>query len=152
MTELLEKRSVQLVLALIVILIWGNNMIKIVDLSTDKQGSGEGQELSVDSAIFSLEEQSEYEPERNFRDPFLPALTLPPLPANRPMPPEETKPVELPRLRLTGIIDETALIQGRDQVVYYAAPGDTLEGATVTAIRADSVMMIFQSKEFVVTF
>lgn len=152
MGDLLEKRSFQVSLGLIVILIWGFNMKNIADIAVEQDQPIETDKISLDSSFFAMPELLSYEYKPNFRDPFKLALYRPKIkekPTKRKKP---EAPIRFPSLKLTGVIEETAMIQNSQQVVFFAVKGDTVEGATVQLITPDSAIMIFKKKPFTVKF
>lgn len=154
MAELLEKRSIQAGLVLVLLLIWGYNMLKIDDISTGEETPDPGEELKMDNTVLNIPERELYEFEGNFRDPFRPELThLRTVQKAKPQIKPKKKPVVPPKLRLTGIIEGTAMFQNyQNKTVYFAVKGDTVKGALVIDIARDSVVMKYKKKIFTVKF
>ena len=151
MDDLLNNRLFQLLLVLVLVVVWGYNMIQIADISLPSNDTVQNQSITIDQALFELPEKQEFEYKANFKDPFKASL---PHYSPKPQPKKKVKkqePVRLPQLRLTGVINGTALIRNTRQVVFFAVPGDTIEGAQVQSISSDSVQLVFKSKEFVLT-
>lgn len=153
MNKLLQKKSIQLCLAVILVLVWGYNMFKIADISNETGAKTADNEITFDSAFFTMPEVQKYEYEGNFSDPFKPQLhpkRQEKKPEKKSKSPPKPDPVQLPNLKLSGVIEGTALIQNREQVIFFAAVGDTVESARVQSISADSVVMKIKSKEFTI--
>jgi len=153
MSELLENKIVQMMLGAVVVLIWGYNMIQISDIATTSSADNMGEHLTLDQNLLEIPEQLECNYKADFRDPFLPGLTkqvrVPITNHIESEPPPQ--PVTPPQVRLTGVIDGTALLQNSREDLFFAAPGDTVDGALVKSVTAHSVVLIFNSKEFTVT-
>lgn len=149
MKVLLEMKSIQVSLVLVVALVWGYNALTIMEIST-----GEGEAMSVstaefDSTLLELPEQQAYRYNSDFRDPFQPALSRPAKKEKKPVR-KKPPPIVLPELKLAGVIEGTAILRNGKRGLFFAAVGDTVEGARVTAVAADSVVLVFKSKEFTV--
>lgn len=153
MGELLEKRIVQVGLGAVVVLVWGYNMLKIADIAGPAETDNTSGEIIFDRAFFELPDLLQYDYEADFRDPFTPGLTRPkrrsPIQSKPKSPPKQ---IRFPELKLTGVIEGTALLQNSRQAVFFVAPGDTVEEAQVKAVTPDSVVLVFKSKEFSVKF
>ncbi|MGF1670727.1 MAG: hypothetical protein ACFCU6_09775 [Balneolaceae bacterium] len=153
MSELIENKIVQMILGVIVILIWGYNMLKITDIATPASSGNQSPFTALDQDLLEIPDLLQYDYKADFRDPFLPGLTqqtsLPVannIESNPPPPP-----VTPPDVKLTGVIEGTALLQNSRNELFFAAPGDTVDGALVKSVTPYSVVMIFKSKEFTVT-
>jgi len=152
MSDLLEKKIVQITLGAIVVLIWGYNMLKITDIALPAPADSDSSLLPLDQDLLEIPDLLHYDYKAEFRDPFMPELTHPPrLPVEKTEfepPPQSVSP---PKIKLSGVIEGTALLQNSREELYFAAPGDTVDGAFVKLVTPQSVVMIFKSKEFTVT-
>jgi hypothetical protein len=152
MSELLEKKIVQIILGAIVILIWGYNMLKITDIATPVSPDNEIAFHPLDQDLLELPDLLQYNYKADFRDPFTPGLTQQAsLPVVTNIESEPPPPVTPPDVKLTGVIEGTALLQNNREELFFAAPGDTVDGALVKSVTPSSVVMIFKTKEFTVT-
>lgn len=148
MNGILEKRSIQISLALVVALIWGYNAFTIMDITTDGAASEVVASTDIDSALLRMPNQLAYHYEGNFKDPFEPALRRPaPRKKKKPAKPAPP-PVTPPNLTLSGVIEGTAILSNTRRELFFAEVGDSVEGARITAIVADSVTLEYKSKQF----
>ncbi|GEM_PF-2188067 len=149
MRKLLEKRSIQLVLGITVIVIWGFNMLQIVDMSKDSEETNKSTKIEFSKAFFTLPNFREYQYKGDYKDPFEIKLSKikrePNIPKSKK---SNKKTVRPPQLKLTGIIEGTALIQNNNQTVFFVGVGDTVEGARIESIVQDSVTLVFKQRTF----
>lgn len=142
----------QVSLGMVVILIWGYNMVSILDLTSTLNDDTSMGSVSIDSRVFSIPEREEYTYQPNFNDPFRPTFLVPKKKKAVQTRPKPKKPVIPPRLKLSGVIEHTAQLTDQMNKVHFVAKGDTIEGAVVTAVTPDSVVLRFKSKVFTVKF
>ena len=100
----------------------------------------------IDTVIPSARHRAHTPYEGDFRDPFqLPGGVLerrsrPPRPLAEPAPPDP------PPLVLTGVVDETALLRGRDGSVYVVRVGERAAGVRVLKVYRDHVVVRFEGR------
>lgn len=127
-------------------------MLKITDIALPAPADNDSALLPLDEDLLEVPDLLHYDYKAEFRDPFMPGLTQPPrLPVVRTEfepPPQSVSP---PEMKLTGVIEGTALLQNSRDELFFAAKGDTVDGALVKLVTPHSVVMIFKSKEFTVT-
>lgn len=80
----------------------------------------------------------------DFRDPFAPPAALftpPPSSSPRRARPPSSEP---PPLSLSGVVDETALLQGEDGAAYVARAGEHAGGFQVLTVQPDRVVVRYE--------
>lgn len=137
-------------MGIIVIVIWGINMLKIADISTGSDQPQQVDSLSFDEAFFTIPELSKNNYNDNYRNPFQIQLTEKVKKKSTPKPKPPIKKIQLPRLTLTGVIEGTALLKNSRHMVFFATVGDTVEGAVVESVTQDSVVLEYKSKQLIV--
>lgn len=153
MRELIQKKSVQVLLGLLLMLVWGYNMISFFNLTTEEEVIKNPETLSdLNLGEVNAPVSKNYQYSADFRDPFRPGLTgvrQSPPPLENKSEPEE---LPLPVLQLTGIVENTAIIKDQLQKPFFVSKGDTVQGARVKSVTRDSVILVYRSKEIILTF
>ncbi|MEX2345038.1 MAG: hypothetical protein WD604_05450 [Balneolaceae bacterium] len=148
MREWLEKKSIQGVLVLIVLLIWGYNTYSIVGVAAEEESvKTPGGGMDINTEDWQVPELKKNTYRSDFPDPFEPKNVSNVInkPEVQSAPPEEA--AEPPVLTLTGIVEKMALVQNQDNQLFFVSTGDTVEGARVQSVSTDSVMVTFESQK-----
>lgn len=154
MRDWLEKRSVKGALVLALIVIWGYNSYSIVGMSSEEEtASGYENEIDFDISELTIPDTEHYRYKADFQDPFEPRLKSSvkekPEPTQEQTREEKTR---IPNLKLTGIVEEMALIQNQNRKLFFVSAGDTVEGARIRFVAEDSVGLIVKEKKFTLQF
>jgi len=149
-----QKRILFLLLLCTCLGIWGYVLYQMAgSFQQDEAPSG----IPLDAASPALGTLASLAPHRSqvpydssFRDPFArPAglFALKPVVSGKPAEPllEPKQPV-LPPLKLSGIVGETALLQGEAGSVYIMRTGESIEGARILEVRHDHIVVRFQGR------
>lgn len=145
MREWLEKKSIQGVLIIIVLLIWGYNTYSIVGAAEEESLKISNGGVDVNMEDWQIPELGKSTYRADFPDPFEPKFVSNTATAPQPEQPKEK--AEPPVLTLTGIVEEMALIRNWSQQLFFVSAGDTIEGAYVQSVTADSVTVTFESQK-----
>lgn len=149
--EAIQKKSVQTVLVVLVAGIWLYNSWQIFSIQNEKEvirqthflEIGDGEDLTIPDAV-------PFEYRGNFRDPFTPVLTstASARPVNSSEPGEEVpdEPEQMPELTLTGIFENTAVIQDMNGGVHFAGPGDSIGDVILKSVNSNSITLSYMNK------
>lgn len=150
MHKLLQKRSTQVIMVLLVLVIWIYNMTRIISIGTETEvvQANVGPELT-DAEDFEEPVAHEFRYRGNFKDPFKPVIIRQQPP---PTPPEQNEEVEeaeiRPEIQLYGIVEGLAVVQVLNNEVRFMEAGDQTEGISVQRIYTDSVEFRFNEELF----
>lgn len=149
MRELLQKRSTQVIMVLLVLIIWIYNMNQIISIQSESENVSRDLDLG-DVDTFQYDQISTYNYTYNgdFKDPFLPAIRYEQTPATPPESiAEQPEPVR-PRVQLFGIVEESAVVKIANENVHFMQNGDQIEGVRLQVIYSDSVTFTFNEETF----
>ncbi len=150
MKKLIQKRSIQILLGSIVIMIWGYNIIFIFDISTMPDNGSETAIVNIENELLDIPQRREYSYQSTFPDPFKPEFLVLKKEKNTPSEEKPKKRIIPPRLKLFGVIEQTAQLKTMSNEVQFVSKGDSVEGAIVRSITPDSVVLSYKSKIFTV--
>ncbi len=149
MKDFLETTIGKIILGAIVIVVWGVNVVNFSELASSEEVPVVQQVQSINLDELTVPEKIGYTYSPSGRDPFrmsgTPQVVQAPQPVqNRPEPE-----VPMPRLILSGILDNTAVILDDRGQSYFVESGETFrEGILVTAVVRDSVLLEYNDKKF----
>ncbi|RNC79852.1 MAG: hypothetical protein ED557_11990 [Balneola sp.] len=150
MKEFLETMFGKILLAVIVIGVWGVNVVNFSELTSSNTSPIVQQVQSVDLDELTVPEKIGYSYSASGRDPFRMSGTAPQTvaaPEPEPIQPEPEAP--MPRLSLTGIMDQTAVILDDQGQPYFVESGESFRnGILVMAVVRDSVLLEYNDKKF----
>lgn len=150
MRDWLEKKSVKAALVVALILVWGYNSYSIVGIANKNETNPKSQkEIRIDLDQLEIPDTDNFNYKDDFRDPFRPRLKKKTQKETDDIPKESQKEqVQIPYLKLTGVVEETALIQNKRKQVFFVSSGDTVGGAHVRYVTEDSVGLVLKEKKF----
>lgn len=147
MREWLEKKPVQVILILVVLLIWGYNTYSIVGAAADEDSlvlPDRQKNMSIEN--WEVPEMRKNIYKADFPDPFKPKIEPAVVKSIAINPRQPQKEIQPPALTLAGIVESMALIKNRNNQLFFVSVGDTVEGAFVHTVTADSVILSFESQ------
>jgi hypothetical protein len=150
MRELIQKKTTQMVLLVLVAGIWLYNSWTILSMTTGGEAvmysgpsdPGFGAELTL-----PIYEAFEYR--ATFNDPFRPKMdriSRQPVPVRQQV--QVTEEIILPDLMLSGIVENMAIIRSGPINTFFVSVGDSVEGAVISSVARDSVVLIFKDTRF----
>jgi hypothetical protein len=150
--ELIQKKSVQSILIVLVLGIWVYNSWRIFSIPGDHEiirqsqipDHGEGESLTIPDV-------SGFDFKGNFRDPFLPVLEK--MAASQQENNREEEVIveeQLPEFILTGIFENTAVLQDGNGLVHLAEPGDSIGKVIIKSIDFNFITMSFRNRTFTI--
>ncbi|MFA5670404.1 MAG: hypothetical protein WC967_14280 [Balneolaceae bacterium] len=147
MKEFLETPVGKIILGVIVMAVWGVNMVQFSDVfqNSEKVTVQTKEEIDISTLAFIEETPFIYKSVR--RDPFKNPLAREVAVTKVSSPKEQ---VPQPRLILAGILDGTAILRGEGGRMFVVKEEEEFDGILVKSITPDSVILSFQNKEFVV--
>ncbi|MEO1023306.1 MAG: hypothetical protein AAFW89_12255 [Bacteroidota bacterium] len=146
MKAFLETTPGKILLIIIVLSIWGVNVINVRDLFSSDNETGIRKAQTNELVDPTLPEVAQFRYQPGNRNPFAPSAYRPePLQRQaRDVPNQIAK--QKPILSLTGVMDGMAIIQYNNQESYFVAEGDTFENVIVHTITLDSVRVEWESE------
>lgn len=152
MPENLEKTSVKVALVLALVIIWGYNSYSILDITEAGKLNANENDSTVTVSELSIPSHQQFEYNGDFRDPFIPLITKR-VQKQEPSPQKTTpEPIKLPKLQVTGIVENMALIQDERQNLFFVSRGDSIGEAYVLFVTEDSVGLVFKKRKFNLKF
>lgn len=153
MGDLLQKRSTQVVMILLVLVIWAYNMVQFAGIQNDAETIRDDLDLSgIESVEFNDLTRYEYSYSGNFKDPFLPTIQVrqPPV-QSTPDPISVQREPERPSIQLYGIVEASAVVKFAGNHTHFMEEGDAIEGIYLQSLYADSATFSFNNEPFTLT-
>jgi type II secretory pathway component PulC len=150
MGDLLQKRSTQIVMILLVLVIWAYNMVQFVSIQNETETVRDDLDMSgIESFEFNDLTTYEYSYSGNFKDPFLPSIQVrqPPLQPS-PDPISVQQEPERPSIQLYGIVEASAVVKLTGNQTHFMEEGDAIEGIYLQSLYADSATFSFNDEPF----
>lgn len=152
--EVIKKKSVQSLLIVLVIGIWVYNSWRIFSIPGDNEIIQQPQIIDVgEGESLTLPDVSRFDFKGNFRDPFLPVLEKTVTPQQENIREPEVKipePEQIPEIILTGIFENTAVLQDGNGLVYLAEPGDSIGKVIMKSIDINFITLSFRNRTFTI--
>jgi len=142
MKEYVHNRSVQVVLVTIFLIVWGYNLISIIDMSSGEIISRDapGIQPAMDLDLMYLPEFTPYKYEPGNRDPFVPpGFTSQTVDVIEDVVEERAHPSTI--YTLTGIADNMAILHHQDGRILFLNQGDNLDEGVLSDISTDYIMI-----------
>jgi len=150
MGDLLQKRSTQIVMILLVLVIWAYNMVQFVSIQNETETIRDDRDVSgIESFEYNDLTIYEYSYSGNFKDPFLPVIQ----PRQQPMRPSPDpiglqQESERPGIQLFGIVEASAVVKLAGNQTHFMEEGDAIEGIYLQSLYADSATFSFNDEPF----
>jgi len=150
--EKLDTSFGKILLIIVVIGIWSYNFISFSELGSGQEKIRKSGVRHVNINQVKLPATLNYRYPDIQRDPFKASGTVKTVRLQEQRSPATEEFVNLPPIRLTGIIEHTAIILFDNTESLIVAKGDTFRNITVEQVFEDSVTVRFMNKKFTLTF
>jgi hypothetical protein len=149
MKEFLETPLGKSILGIVVIAIWGINVINFSELSSGDTPVTVQQVSTIDLSELNVPEKAYYEYDATGRDPFKPIRSIRQEPDFNPTDEVEIQQIQLPGLILNGIVDGSAVIMDEQGTTYILDNKEKfLDDIQIIHIWTDSVLVEYLDEHF----
>ena len=152
-SEIKQKKHIIIPLILAVLVIWGYNLAQILSISIGNGEQAIQSEIGLKDKLNLTLENSNYNYNGNFRDPFDMEIfhaKKKASPKSVPVEEDNSKSDFRPPIQLTGIIQETAIIEDTYNQVHFAVKGEKVnDKIVIQAVYSDSILVSYRNMEFV---
>lgn len=144
-------------LGVIVLAVWAYNIFQFVDIAESKEKVvTEIPDMETIKTNFEVRDTVAYTFKGKYRDPFSytslrKEVTVEKSPKQKnDVPPKrkQSKPIRLPDIKLTGVIEMTAIIKAPDNTTHFRNRGEEINEILVQSIWNDSVRVEYKGKSF----